>query len=255
MNWPLRRLTPLLPIYPLKVRNREEKYDMFDYKEWKHVFKLDPDKEISPEDLEQICESGTDAVIIGGSDNVTFDNTINLLSRVRKYTVPCVLEISNMEAITPGFDFYFVPTVLNSKRPEWIVGFQQAALKEFGAFINWDELIAEGYCILNKDSKVARLTEAETELTDDDVEAYAMLADKLFHMPIFYVEYSGAFGDMEKVKAAKKSLKDAVLYYGGGIKNAELAAEAANYADTIVVGNVIYEDIKAALQTVKSVKG
>jgi putative glycerol-1-phosphate prenyltransferase len=228
---------------------------MFDYREWKHVFKLDPNKEISPEDLEQICESGTDGVIIGGTDNVTFDNTINLLSRVRKYTVPCVLEISNLEAVTPGFDFYFVPTVLNSRNPDWIVGFQHEALKEFGSFINWDELISEGYCILNEDSKVAKLTDAKTDLTNDDVEAFAMLADKLYHIPIFYVEYSGAYGDMDKLKAAKKVLDHAVLYYGGGIKTTEQAAEAAQYADTIVVGNIIYEDIKAALKTVKSVKG
>lgn len=228
---------------------------MFDYKEWKHVFKLDPDKEISPEDLEQICESGTDAVIIGGTDNVTFDNTINLLSRVRKYTVPCVLEISNLEAVTPGFDFYFIPTILNSSKPDWIVGFQHAALKEFGSFINWDELIAEGYCILNGDSKVAKLTEAKTNLTDEDVEAYAMLADKLLHLPIFYIEYSGRFGDMDKVKSAKKALDNAILFYGGGIKSSEQAEEAAQYADTVVVGNIIYEDIKIALKTVKSVKG
>jgi putative glycerol-1-phosphate prenyltransferase len=228
---------------------------MFDYKEWKHVFKLDPNKEISSEDLERICESGTDAVIIGGTDNVTFDNTINLLSRVRKYTVPCVLEISNLEAVTPGFDFYFVPTVLNSSKPEWIVGSQHAALKEFGSFINWDELVAEGYCILNKNSKVAKLTDAKTDLSHEDIEAYAMLADKLFHLPIFYMEYSGEYGDMVKVESAKKALDNAVLYYGGGIKTIEQAKEAAQYADTVVVGNIIYEDIKAALKTVTSVKG
>ena len=41
---------------------------MYDVTEWKHVFKLDPNKEISDEQLEAICESGTDAILIGGCD-------------------------------------------------------------------------------------------------------------------------------------------------------------------------------------------
>lgn len=53
------------------------------YKEWEHVFKLDPNKSISDEALEQLCESGTDAVIVGGSDGVTLDNTLFLLGRIR----------------------------------------------------------------------------------------------------------------------------------------------------------------------------
>lgn len=53
----------------------------------------------------------------------------------------------------------------------------------------------------------------------------------------------------------KAELKQAKLYYGGGISNAEQAKEMAQYADTVVVGNIIYDDIKAALKTVKAVKG
>lgn len=47
---------------------------MYDVTEWKHVFKLDPNKDLPDEQLEILCESGTDAVIIGGSDGVTEDN-------------------------------------------------------------------------------------------------------------------------------------------------------------------------------------
>ncbi|EIT84883.1 PcrB family protein, partial [Fictibacillus macauensis ZFHKF-1] len=38
----------------------------FNYEVWKHVFKLDPAKEISDAHLELLCESGTDAIFIGG---------------------------------------------------------------------------------------------------------------------------------------------------------------------------------------------
>lgn len=40
---------------------------------WRHVFKLDPNKEITDEQLEQVCESGTDAIIVGGTDGVTLE--------------------------------------------------------------------------------------------------------------------------------------------------------------------------------------
>ena len=59
--------------------------------------------------LERICESGTDAIIIGGTDGVTLENILDLMARVRRYTVPCVLEISSIETVTPGFDLIFYP--------------------------------------------------------------------------------------------------------------------------------------------------
>ena len=57
--------------------------------------------------------------------------------------------------------------------------------------------------------------------------------------------------DVELVKNVKAELKQAKLYYGGGISNAEQAKEMAQYADTVVVGNIIYDDIKSALKQLK----
>ena len=51
---------------------------MYDIKAWQHVFKLDPAKEIS-DDLDALCMSDTDAIMIGGTDNVTEDNVIHLM--------------------------------------------------------------------------------------------------------------------------------------------------------------------------------
>ncbi|MGA4721413.1 heptaprenylglyceryl phosphate synthase [Fictibacillus nanhaiensis] len=228
---------------------------MFDYRKWKHVFKLDPDKEISDSDLELICESGTDAVIVGGSSGITLDNTLDLMSRIRRYAVPCVLEVSNIESLTPGFDFYYIPTVLNAKDATFITGLHTEALKEFGDIMNWDEILTEGYCILNLDCEAAKRSSANTELSADDVVAYARLAEKMFKLPIFYLEYSGTYGDVDIVRQVKNVLENTILYYGGGIYSGEQAKEMAEFADTVVVGNVIYEDLKAAIETVKAVKG
>lgn len=227
---------------------------MLNIREWEHVFKLDPNKEIDDTSLEKICESGTDAIIIGGTDGVTFEKVLNLMSRVRRYTVPCALEVSHIDAITPGFDLYFIPTVLNSPKREWILGNHHEAIKEFVHMIDWKEMVVEGYCILNENSKVAQLTEANCDLTIDDIEAYALMAEKMFHLPVFYIEYSGTYGDPKVVKHVKNVLEETQIFYGGGIKTLEQAKEMKQYADCIVVGNIIYENLKEALRTVKVVK-
>lgn len=228
-----------------------EDFCMYNVREWRHVFKLDPNKEISDEHLEKIAESGTDAIIIGGTDGVTLENVLSIMSRVRRYTVPCILEISTIDSITPGFDLYFIPTVLNSKDVKWVTGLHHEAVKEYGEIMNWDEILVQGYCILNSDCKAAKATAATTDLTADDVAAYAMMAENMFNLPILYLEYSGAYGDVEVVKEAKRHLNNTVLFYGGGIKTLEMAQQMAKEADVIVVGNIIYEDLAAALSTVK----
>ncbi|WP_226086429.1 heptaprenylglyceryl phosphate synthase [Mesobacillus sp. S13] len=227
---------------------------MYDVREWRHVFKLDPNKEITDEKLDRICESGTDAIMVGGTDGVTLEGVLDLMSRVRRYTVPCILEVSTIDSITPGFDFYFIPTVLNSGKPQWITGLHHEAVKEYGDLMDWDELKMEGYCILNPDCKAAKLTEAKTELSIDDVRAYAMMAEKMFNLPIFYLEYSGTYGNPEYVEAAKGVLDNTVLFYGGGIETAKQAEEMARHADVIVVGNVVYSNLDEALKTVATVK-
>jgi putative glycerol-1-phosphate prenyltransferase len=228
---------------------------VYEYKVWKHVFKLDPQKEMSDEDLEKVCESGTDAILVGGSDGVTLDNVIHLMSRIRRYTVPCILEVSTIESVTPGFDLYFIPTVLNSNSTDWITGLHHQAVKEYGEIMNWDEIIMEGYCILNKDCKAAVLTDAKTDLDIDDIVAYAQMAEKMFHLPIFYLEYSGMYGDKEVVKEVKSVLSQTQLFYGGGISTVDQAKEMARLADTVIVGNIVYSDLPAAIRTVQAVKG
>jgi putative glycerol-1-phosphate prenyltransferase len=225
-----------------------------EFKHWRHVFKLDQDKELDEESLEKLCESGTDAIIIGGTQGISFDNTIDLLARVRRHSVPCILEISNIEAVVPGFDFYLVPLVVNADKPEWIFGRHIEGLMEFGPFVKWSEVAVEGYIILNPSSEAAHLTEAKADIHLDEIKAYSRLVDQMLKLPILYLEYSGAYGDPKVVAAVRAILHHAQLFYGGGIQSQQQAAEMAALADTIVVGNIIYEDIDKALKTVETVK-
>ena len=125
---------------------------------------------------------------------------------------------------------------MNSTKTTFVKDLQVEAIKEFGDFMDWTELVPEGYCILNPDCKAAQVTEAQTELSMDDVIAHARLAEHFFKMPIFYLEYSGMYGDPSMVRAAKQVLTKTRLFYGGGITSARQATEMAKIADTIVVG-------------------
>jgi putative glycerol-1-phosphate prenyltransferase len=223
------------------------------YSHWRHVFKLDPEREIGDEALEALCTSGTDAILVGGSSGVTFENTVELLSRIRRFEVDCAFELSDASSGVPGFDGYFVPSVLNAERTEWVIGRHVEALVDYGHLLPWESVVGEAYLVMNPNSSVARLCGAQTNLTNAEAVAYAQVADRLWNMPVLYVEYSGTFGDMELVRRIRDGLKQAHLFYGGGIDTPERAREAADAAQTVVVGNVIYSDLAAALSTVGAV--
>jgi phosphoglycerol geranylgeranyltransferase len=102
--------------------------------------------------------------------------------------------------------------------------------------------------VLNPDSAVGKVTKSACNLTPDDVAAFTTVADHFFHFPIVYIEYSGTYGDPAVVKAASDVIDKSILYYGGGINSAQKAAEMSRYADTIVVGNAVYEQGAAVLK-------
>ncbi len=222
---------------------------------WRHVFKLDPDRDLDEASLEAVCLSGTDAVMIGGSSGVTYENTVDLLSRVRRFEVPCVLEISDLEAVVPGFDLYMIPIVLNAGHPDWIIGQHARAIEQYGYLIPWELLVPEGYLVLNPEATVAEVTEAQAPLDSAAARSYAQVADRLLQLPIVYLEYSGRTGDFELVSDVRRTLDQARLFYGGGIGDAETARRAAAVSDTVVVGNAVYGNLEQALETVAAVKG
>src|SRR5690625_7799875 len=85
--------------------------------------------------------------------------------------------------------------------------------------------------------------------------AYAYMAEHIFKLPVFYVEYSGTYGDPDLVRQTKEQLNHTLLFYGGGIENLSQAIEMKKNADAIIVGNSIYTDIENALRTVEAIKG
>ncbi len=177
------------------------------WKDWVHVTKLDPDKQLKPGDIDAIAASGTDALMLSGTLNVTKENLAELLKQVKAYDLPLVMEPAGPEAVlTQGIDYVFVPSVLNSQDVQWIVGKHRAWVQHQTGKIPWDCIVPEAYIVLNPDSSVGKLTKAICTLKPEEVAAYTAVADHYFHFPIVYIEYSGTFGDPEVVKAASNAL-------------------------------------------------
>ncbi len=212
------------------------------WKDWVHVTKLDPDKQLKPGDIDAIATSGTDALMLSGTLNVTQDNLSALQKQVKSYGLPLVMEPAGPEAVLlDGIDFVFVPSVMNSADVQWIVGKHRLWVQQQRQKIPWERIVQEAYIVLNPESSVGRVTKAACSLAPDEVAAYTAVADRYFRFPIVYIEYSGTYGNPQAVRAAADAVDKAVLYYGGGINSAERAAEMGRYADTIVVGNAVYE--------------
>ncbi|OXM14951.1 heptaprenylglyceryl phosphate synthase [Paenibacillus herberti] len=224
------------------------------FSDWRHVFKLDPDRTLPQRELEAVLGSGTDAIMVGGSSGLTYDNTAALLERLTGSDIPIVLEVTHPELALPGFDAYLIPMVLNTGQGDWITGRQALALEEMAGLIPWEKTWAEGYLILNEDCEAARVSGADASLTEFQAAAYARLADRLMRLPLLYVEYSGRFGDMGLLRRVKRVLSGTRLIYGGGIDGPQRASQAARIASTVVVGNVLYHDLDGALSTVQAVR-
>ena len=211
------------------------------WKDWVHVTKLDPDKQLKAGEIEAIAASGTDALMLSGTLNVTQENLAALFRQVKSHGLPLVMEPAGPEAVlSQGIDLVFVPSVMNTADVEWIVGKHRLWIQQQQK-IAWERIVPEAYIVLNPDSSVGKVTKAVCSLGPDEVAAYTAVADHYFHFPIVYIEYSGTYGNPAMVRAASDAIDKSVLYYGGGIDSPEKAAEMGRYADTIVVGNAVYE--------------
>ncbi len=213
---------------------------MIDWKKWRHVTKLDPDKPITKQDVAAIVDSGTDAIMVSGTQNITKENVARLVDMLAEYRIPKVLEPAGAPGMRDDLDFIFVPSVFNTKNSKWLVGMQKDFIRDTN-FSCWDKVVPEAYIVLNRFSAVGLVTRADTGLSPRDAAAYAELADRFFKFPVVYVEYSGTFGNPELVKAVREKMHNSQLFYGGGIDSREKAETMAKYANTIVVGNAVYK--------------
>ncbi|MEM2921320.1 MAG: heptaprenylglyceryl phosphate synthase [Candidatus Bathyarchaeia archaeon] len=222
------------------------------WKSWRHITKLDPDRPNTEHLVRQVIKSGTDAVMVSGTQGITTEKVSHLLRLLEGCDIPIVLEPAHKDVVTFEVDYVFVPSVLNSGDKWWVIDSHFDWVNHCistGKLLDWSRVVSEAYIVLNEKSEVARVTEARTGLSMQEVLAYAFVADRLLHYPIVYIEYSGAYGDPSIVKAVKDNLRDAALFYGGGIDSKEKASEMGKYA-TIIVGNILYHSFERFKETI-----
>jgi phosphoglycerol geranylgeranyltransferase len=212
-----------------------------EWESWRHITKLDPDRQITQKQVDEVLNSGTDAVMVSGTQNITAEKVLCLLEMVSGRGIPVVLEPASEEAVVSGFDYLFVPSVINSPDSDWIIGKHAHWVKRYGKNIDWSKVVPEAYIVLNPDSAVGRVSRANCDISVELAAAYAGCADHFFHFPIVYIEYSGMYGNPALVENVRASIDGATLFYGGGIDSAEKAREMSVYSDAIIVGNAVYE--------------
>lgn len=224
---------------------------------WDHVVKVDPDKElVAGETFADVCETGTDAIIAGGTTGMTGDKMARVVEACSEHDLPLYIEPSNLSAVVhdDALDGYLVPSVFNAGDVVWTTG----AHKEWAKMdneIDWVRTWTEAYIVLNPNSAVAEYTGANCDLGPEDVAAYAKIAEQLFGQAIVYIEYSGTFGDPEIVAAGADATEDATLFYGGGIHDYDSANTMATHADTVIVGNLVHDEgCDAVRETVRGAK-
>ena len=224
--------------------------------EWDHVLKIDPDKELpSGVTFDDVVATGTDALEIGGTLDVTAEKSRRVIEACKRHDVPLYQEPSNPAVVVDdeAVDGYLVPIVLNAGDVFWVVGAHQEWVKMDD--VDWDRTTTEAYIVLNPEASAATLTDANCDLDAEAVAAYAEVAERMLGQDIVYVEYSGTLGDPEKVRAAHDALSEATLFYGGGIHDYDSAYEMRSVADTVVVGDLFHDEgVEAVRETVEGAK-
>jgi len=224
--------------------------------EWDHVLKVDPDKSlVDGETFDDVAQTGTDAIEVGGTLDVTTEKMQRVIDACRKHDVPLYQEPSNPAVVVDdaALDGYLVPVVMNAGDPFWITGAHKEWVRI--ADLDWERTTTEAYIVMNPEASVAEYTDADCDLDPDEVGAYATVAERLLGQDIVYVEYSGTLGDEDVVAAAADGVDDATLFYGGGIGDYDAAYQMGQYADTVVVGDLLHDEgVDAVRETVEGVR-
>lgn len=247
--------------------------------DWTHISKVDPEGAKQLPLAFPLYLGETSAVSVGGSDDVTAENTKETMRLVAATGVPTLHEPSRASHVTEqtreNADVLAIPEVLNGDTESLVGtlgkgldyvrgelgpglvadrlgipvsddGFLGSRLGNFASGYLMHEAVFEAYIIMNLDSAAAReagVTETDL-LSPEAARERALAAEYHLESEIVYLEYSGTFGGEEAV-AILEELDDALtaprLWYGGGLDSAERAESVLDAgADAVVVGDVLH---------------
>jgi phosphoglycerol geranylgeranyltransferase len=214
----------------------------FAAKQTMHMTLIDPAKQ-HPDKAAKIAAAaeklGTDAIMIGGSTDVTQENLDATALAIKKAVkVPVIYFPSGAHAISPYTDAIYFMSMLNSRNIRMVIG-EQVMGAPIVAKIGV-EPVSMGYVIVEPGMKVGEVGEAELVKRNDPKKAGAP-------EPV----------PAEMVAAVKSKLRIPVIV-GGGIRSAEQAAILRKAgADVIVTGTLVEGSgyIEGLEEVIRAVKG
>jgi phosphoglycerol geranylgeranyltransferase len=212
-----------------------------------HMTLIDPDKQpaIKAAEIAAKAESlGTDAIMIGGSTDVTQENLDATALAIKKVVkIPVIYFPSGAHALSAHCDALYYMSMLNSRDIRNVIGEQVAAsliVKKLGI-----EPLSMGYIIVEPGMKVGEVGKAEVIKRDDPKRACAYaLAAEYMGMNLVYLEAgSGAPQPVpaEMIAMVRKTIS-VPLIIGGGIRNPSDAKTARMAGADIVVTGTLIED-------------
>ena len=241
---------------------------------WSHVTKVDPEERKKVPVAFPRYLRHTDAVSVGGSADVTDENTARTFALLDALDTPAFHEPSGASHVTSETlstaAFLAVPQVLNGDHEAFVGTFgagvehvRDEMAPELVGRLSWipgvgdrlattltDLLISnaviEAYIVQNPDSAAAResgVTAADV-LDATEAKRRAMAAEYVLGAEMVYLEYSGTYGGTEGLDALE-AIADGVdwtrVWYGGGIDSREKATAMLDAgADAVVVGDAFH---------------
>ena len=251
--------------------------------EWTHVTKVDPEEAKRLPLAYPFYLQHTSAVSVGGSADVTGENTEETFRLLEHAPVPAIHEPSGPRHVTDATreacHFLAVPEVLNGDsealigtlgagaeyiRDElapgeiretfpWLPEFARDRLATFATGWLLADAVFEAYIIQNPDSAAAREggVDPEDVLSAEEAGRRALAAEIHLESDLIYLEYSGTFGGADaeaELAAIDANTNWSRVWYGGGLDSSdrvERVREAG--ADAVVVGDVFHDVAEAEL--------
>lgn len=223
---------------------------------------LDPDKQ-SAEEAGQLAatatESGTDAIMIGGSTGVTQEKVDATVLAIKGSTkVPTILFPASAANLSRHADAVYFMSLLNSRDPRLIVGEQRHAapvVKAWGL-----ETIPMAYLVVEPGMRAGEVGRADPipRSRPETAVEYALAAEML-GMKLVYLEAGSGAPDpvpSPMIRAVHGAI-GIPLVVGGGIRTAKAAGEVARAgADIVVTGTIVErtKDGEALRRIIESVK-
>lgn len=207
---------------------------------------IDPDSfsiEDVGEKVNKICNSGVDAILIGGSLLIT-DGYNKKVELIKKYSsIPIILFPGSASQIRNEFDAVLFLSLISSRNADLIIGKQVVSAPILKA-MNM-ETISTAYMLIES----GKVTTAEFMSNSkpipanksDIAVAHAIAAEMLGFKMIYLEAGSGADNPVpnEMISTIKKNVNIPIIV-GGGITKPEIAKQKVIAgADFIVTGNIL----------------